>query len=39
MKTDDELFGSSILLANVEVKFGDLDKSQEVKLDCLLSQY
>jgi hypothetical protein len=39
MKTDDELFGSSIMLANVGVKFGDLGQSHETKLDCLLSQY
>ena len=28
MKTDDELIGSSVMLANVGVKFGNLDKSQ-----------
>lgn len=39
MKTDDELIGSSIMLANVGVLFGDLDQSHEAKLDCLLSQY
>ena len=39
MKTDDELIGSSMMLANVGVKFGDLDQSQKAKLDCLLSQY
>lgn len=27
------------MLANVGVKFGDLDQSHEAKLDCLLSQY
>ena len=37
MKTDDELIGSSIMLANVGVKFGDLDQSQRAKLDYLLS--
>ena len=37
MKTDDELIGSSMMLANVGVKFGDLDQSQRAKLDYLLS--
>jgi len=39
MNTDDELIGSSMMMANVGVKFGDLDQSQEAKLDYLLSQY
>ncbi len=39
MRTDDELIGSSMMLANVGVKFGDLDQSQEAKLDSLLSHY
>ena len=39
MKTDDELSSSSMMLANVGVKFADLDQSQGTKLDNLLSQY
>ncbi len=39
MKTDEESIASSIMLANVGVKFGDLDQSQGAKLDYLLSQY
>ena len=38
MKTDHSLTSSSILVENVGVKFGNLDKSQGAKLDYLLSQ-
>ena len=39
MKTDDNLTSSSILVENVGVKFGNLDKSQREKLDNLLSEH
>ena len=39
MKTDAELIGSSMMLANVGVKFGILDQSQRARLDNLLTQY
>ena len=39
MKTDDNLTRSSILVEDVGVKFGNLDKSQREKLDNLLSQH
>ena len=39
MKTDEELIGSSMMVENVGVKFGDLDQSQRTKLDYLLSHF
>ena len=39
MKTDDELIGSSMTMQNIGVKFGELDQSQESKLNYLLSKY
>lgn len=39
MKTDEDLIGSSMMVENVGVKFGNLDQSQGAKLDHLLSHY